>query len=340
MQSFPMFFKTSGRRFVIVGGGEQAAQKCRLLLKTDVTIEVISRTLEDELAALKTAGKIQHDHGQISLQSFSEATLVFVATGCPAVDRCVHAIAKDAGVLVNVVDQPHLCDVTTPSIVDRDPIVVAIGSEGTAPVLARRIKSQMEQILSPKIGGFAASVGLLRSMVSQYVPKSQRREFWRNVFTGQIWKDYESGLERKALANLKEYIKGMHQGLTSGALTIIDTSAGSADLISLRAVERLQEADEIFYESLDDKAILELARRDAERHILAASSGANPWPSKMCVSFVKRAASDGRNVVWLKNINKTPDSFSSMATENFKDISFEILHAPQSPNIGIQAVYA
>ncbi|MGH1466424.1 MAG: NAD(P)-dependent oxidoreductase [Cognatishimia sp.] len=340
MRSFPMFFKTSGRRIVIVGGGEQAAQKCRLLLKTDAQIIVISDTLEEELAALEAAGKIQHSDSPLTPHSFSGAILAFVATGCPAIDRCAHALAKAAGILVNVVDQPDLCDVTTPSIVDRDPVVVAIGTEGTAPVLARRIKAQMEQILNPKIGRFAASVGLLRNMVTRHVPKPQRRDFWRSVFTGQIWQDYERGAERKALADLKTYIKGGHFDATGGSVTLIDTSAGSSDLISLRAVERLQEADEIFYESPNDETILELARRDAERHILASSTGANPWPAKMSISFVKRAASDGRKIVWLKNLQKSQNIFSQNATKNFGEIRFEVLHAPQQPSASIQAVSA
>lgn len=99
---------------------------------------------------------------------------------------------------MNVVDRPELCDLTTPSIVDRDPVVVAIGTEGNAPVLGRRIKTQIEQMLDPNLGRFAAAAGRLRGMVARHVPQSQRRAFWREVFAGPIWQTFKRGSEREA----------------------------------------------------------------------------------------------------------------------------------------------
>jgi len=133
MKSFPMFIRTTGRRVVVAGGGEQAAQKTRLLLKTDGLIEVHASELDDELASLADEGKIKHVADRITETSFRGAAMAFIASGCPGLDASLHAIAKAADVSVNVVDQPDLCDLTTPSIVDRDPVVVAIGTEGTAP---------------------------------------------------------------------------------------------------------------------------------------------------------------------------------------------------------------
>ncbi len=340
MQSFPMFFKTSGRRFVVAGEGEQAAQKCRLLLKTDVQIDLLAEAPEDELRALINKGRIKQVPGPISPETFKGAPLTFIATGSPVADVCIHDLAKQTGALVNVVDRPALCDVTTPSIVDRDPVVVAIGTEGTAPVLGRRIKTRVEQMLDPNIGRFAAAAGNLRGMVARYVPSNQRRGFWRDVFTGSIWQKFKSGAERQAIADLKEMIRNERHLPAKGSITIIDTSARAADLISLRAVERLQEADDIFFETQHDQAILELARRDAERHLLGGASGTEPWPMRMSVSFVKRAASDGRKIVWLKNLQKSQNIFSQNATKNFGEIRFEVLHAPQQPSASIQAVSA
>lgn len=305
MQSFPMFFKTSGRRFVVAGEGEQAAQKCRLLLKTDVQIDLLAEAPEDELRALINKGRIKQVPGPISPETFKGAPLTFIATGSPVADVCIHDLAKQTGALVNIVDRPALCDVTTPSIVDRDPVVVAIGTEGTAPVLGRRIKTRVEQMLDPNIGRFAAAAGNLRDLVARYVPSNQRRGFWRDVFTGSIWQKFKSGAERQAIADLKEMIRNERHLPAKGSITIIDTSARAADLISLRAVERLQEADDIFFETQHDQAILELARRDAERHLLGGASGTEPWPMRMSVSFVKRAASGGKNVVWLRNCQST-----------------------------------
>jgi len=132
MKTFPMFLQLAGRRVVIVGGGELAAQKARLILKTQAQLEVWAPKLDPELLDLAKAGRIIHQTAQISPSSFADTALVFVATGCPGIDMALHALAKDVGATVNVVNQPDLCDAITPSIVDRDPVVVAIGTEGTA----------------------------------------------------------------------------------------------------------------------------------------------------------------------------------------------------------------
>ena len=100
----------------------------------------------------------------------------------PGSDAALHALAKEGGAVVNVVDQPDLCDAITPSIVDRDPVVVAIGTEGTAPVLARQIKTRMEELLEPRLGDLAALAGRLRDRAAMRLGPRQRRDLWRWVF--------------------------------------------------------------------------------------------------------------------------------------------------------------
>jgi uroporphyrin-III C-methyltransferase/precorrin-2 dehydrogenase/sirohydrochlorin ferrochelatase len=116
--------------------------------------------------------------------TFLGAALVFVATGCPGLDSAIHALAAAAGAPVNVVDRPDLCDAFTPSIVDRDPVVVAIGTEGAAPVLARQIRTRVETMLDPRLGDFAALAGRLRGAVERQVTRDRRRAFWRWAFDG------------------------------------------------------------------------------------------------------------------------------------------------------------
>ena len=125
MQSFPLFFRTTGARVTIVGGGEQAAQKARLILKTDAEITLVADRLDPELAALVQTGRATHQT-ELSTEVF-DAAFAFIATGCPGLDAAAHGLAKAARCPVNVVDRPSLCDVTTPAIVDRAPIVVGIG---------------------------------------------------------------------------------------------------------------------------------------------------------------------------------------------------------------------
>ncbi len=290
MKSFPMFITMAGRRVVIVGGGEQAAQKMRLMLKTDAEIVIAAPELDDELRALVRTGRAAHYTGPITPDLFRDTALVFIGSGCPAVDVCAHSLAKAASALVNVVDQPDLCDATTPSIVDRDPVVVAIGTEGTAPVLGRAIKTDIEKMLDPRLGSFAALAGRLRNMVSSKVAKTDRRDFWRWVFNDAPWTAFKRGAEREAATIIKDAIEGGHRA-TGGLISLIDAGPGDRDLLTLRAVERLQEADIIYYDQTVNTDVLELARRDAERVCLTSGNSLlthSGWSDELLISEARK----------------------------------------------------
>ncbi|MEO0774362.1 MAG: NAD(P)-dependent oxidoreductase [Pseudomonadota bacterium] len=277
MKAFPMFIKTTDRRVVIVGGGEQAAQKARLILKTDARIVFAADALDPEIETLVQDGRAEWHNGPLTTGFFEGAAMVFVATGCFAIDVSAHAIAKAAHCAVNVVDQPHLCDITTPSLVDRDPVVIAIGTEGTAPVLSRQIKTQIEETLPRNLGGLAALAGRLRPSVAKHVERSRRRAFWAWVFSGQPRDMWTRGAEAHAATMIKDEIanRAATQVSDAGAVALIDAGPGAVggdpELQSLRAVQRLQGADMIFYDRSGDAPILELARRDAERVFLGQS---------------------------------------------------------------------
>ncbi len=302
MKAFPMFIRTSGRRVIIVGGGEQAAQKARLMLKTDASLELVADRLTDELQALVLEGRATHAQ-DLSEAVFEEAAMAFIGTGCPALDVAAHALAKSARCPVNVVDQPHLCDLTTPAIVDRDPIVVAIGSEGTAPVLTRDIKTQLEQMLPNSIGGLAALTGRLRASVARSVTRAQRRALWAWVFKGTPRTAWTHGQERDAARLIKDAIArgGPPEGRAKGHISLVGAGPGARDLLTLRAVQRLQEADVIFYDRLVEEDVLELARRDAERVFVGKHVGAHAWPQEKINKMIVNEAQKGRRVVRLKS---------------------------------------
>ncbi|MEM6588391.1 MAG: NAD(P)-dependent oxidoreductase [Pseudomonadota bacterium] len=305
MKAFPMFLKTTAARVIVVGGGEQAAQKARLLLKTDAKIIFAAQILDPEIDALVDAGRATWYKGPLTEDFFAGAAMVFVATGCFAIDVSAHAIAKSARCLVNVVDQPHLCDITTPSLVDRDPVVIAIGTEGTAPVLARQIKTQIEQTLPQNLGGLAALSGRLRPSVSKHVERAKRRAFWAWVFSGKPRELWDRGVESHAASMIKDAIsKGAsHSEPHPGALSILDAGDGAEaanpELQTLRAVQRLQSADVIFFDQHDQGPILELARRDAERIYLGDGDGQTAWSKTWVQKRLVLEAKKGERVVFL-----------------------------------------
>lgn len=301
MKTFPMFIRMRDRDVAILGGGEQAAQKCRLILKSEARVTVFWPELDPELRALADAGQIAWQSDLPNVATLETVALCFVASGCPGTDAALHGLAEAARALVNVVDQPELCEAYTPSIVDRDPVVVAIGTEGTAPVLARQIKSRMEEILEPGLGGLAALAGRLRPAAAARLAPRVRRDLWRWVFTGEPRARHKAGAERDAARAIKTAIsEGKVPTADPGCIALVGAGPGGADLMTLRGVQRLQEADIIFYDRLVDPGVLELARRDAERVLVGKTPGAESWPQDRINQVMVQAAREGKTVVRLK----------------------------------------
>ncbi|MCK0095080.1 siroheme synthase CysG [Yoonia sp. F2084L] len=328
MKTFPMFLQMAGRRVVIVGGGEQAAQKARLILKTEAKLVILAPALDAELADLAAQGRITHQTGPIAPASFQDSALAFIASGCPGADMALHALAQEAGATVNVVDQPHLCDAITPSIVDRDPVVVAIGTEGTAPVLARQIKTKLEEVLEPSLGDLAALAGRLRTAAAARLAPRARRDLWRWVFNDTPRQLFTSGAERDAAKLIKTAIETGEFGATQGgSVSLVGAGPGAKDLITLRGVQRLQEADVIYYDRLLDPEILELARRDAERIYVGKAPGCHSWPQEKITQTLVAAAKRGQRVVRLKCGDPGVFGRSTEETDALKasSIPFEIV---------------
>ncbi|MEO1309324.1 MAG: bifunctional precorrin-2 dehydrogenase/sirohydrochlorin ferrochelatase, partial [Pseudomonadota bacterium] len=171
--------------------------------------------------------------GPIGVEAFRDAALVFIATGCPGTDAALHDLAQLAGAVTNVVDQPDLCDALTPSIVDRDPVVVAIGTEGTAPVLGRQIKTRLEQQLEPRLGDLAALAGRLRDRAAARLGPKARRDLWRWVFNGPPRAAHAAGAERDAATQIKTAIETGAFGQAAPApVALVGAGPGSRDLIT------------------------------------------------------------------------------------------------------------
>ena len=271
MNAFPVFMKLEHERALVIGGGEEAVRKARLLLKTSVKIEFLAAEINAEIAGLIAEGLAARASGESALAG---VRLVFVATGDEAEDARLGALARAAGALVNVVDRPELCDFFTPSIVDRAPLVAAIGTEGAAPVLARRIKTRLETLLEPQIGDLVALAAELRAEVAAQIPHEARRGFWLWAFAGEPRRLAAAGrlAEAEALMRAALAAGGAPEG-EPGAICVIG-AGGAPDLLTLRAAQRLQEADVILYDAELDPGFLEIARRDADRIAVSGEAAA------------------------------------------------------------------
>jgi uroporphyrin-III C-methyltransferase/precorrin-2 dehydrogenase/sirohydrochlorin ferrochelatase len=286
MRYFPIFVDTAGNRVVVVGGGEEALRKVRLILKTEARIEVIAPALHPELAGQSRVHWVARNYAAALLDG---AALVFSAD--PALNGAVSADARARGIPVNAVDDAGRSSFIVPSIVDRDPVVVAIGTEGTAPVLAMGLRARIDALLPSRIGALALKAGSLRERVAALVPHgNRRRAFWQTFFFGAprhaFLEGDMAGFERSLETSMVDAA-----GVAAGRISFIDAGAGDPELLTLKAQRKLQEADVIVHEPWVDEAVPELARRDAVR--LPAGSTAT------IVATLLREARRGRNVVYL-----------------------------------------
>jgi uroporphyrin-III C-methyltransferase / precorrin-2 dehydrogenase / sirohydrochlorin ferrochelatase len=261
---FPVFLKVENRFAVVVGDGPEAVAKARLLRESRIAIRLVSREPNDELAALIIQADLEHVAAHFSPELIEGAALVFAATGEEATDSAIVAAARARNIPVNAVDRPCLCDFYTPALVNRAPIAVAIGSEGAGPVLTQMIRSRIETILPRSTGPLARLGALYRVAVDRLVPRGvARRRFWRAFFDGEI-----AGLvEREDLPGARRAATRLLKNVApeTGFVWLVAAGSGEADLLTLRAVRAMQEADVVLHDERLPADIVAMGRRDAQR---------------------------------------------------------------------------
>lgn len=264
MRFFPLFVDLKGQTVVVSGAGEHAAAKIRLLLKTDAHIRVFGT--EPCAAVLQW-----HEEGHLILaerplqwDDVAGARLVYGANGEPALDAQAAELGRWAGALTNVVDDLEHSEFLTPAIVDRDPVTVAIGTEGTAPVLARKIKSDLEEMLPADTGRLARIAQSFRAAVARLKQGRDRRELWTRFFFRDGPAAFASGGAAAAVGKLHALLAGISAGgLQAGRVTFISAAQDDPDLLTLKARKVLQHADAVVFDGGVPGSILELARREA-----------------------------------------------------------------------------
>jgi uroporphyrin-III C-methyltransferase/precorrin-2 dehydrogenase/sirohydrochlorin ferrochelatase len=296
MAHFPVFFDLSNRPALVVGGGELAARKVRLLRKTGARITVVAPRLGAELAGLVGSGGVAHRARGFVAGDVSGQAIVIAATGIDAVDVRVSEAARQAGIPVNAVDRRDLSDFIVPAIVDRDPIVVAISSAGAAPVLARRLRERIEAMLPSRLGDLARFAERFRSTVAAMVPTPARRRFWERFFQGPVATQILAGRERSA----REAMLGLVNAPTRdepGSVAIVGAGPGDPDLLTLRALRLLQDADVIVHDRRVGFGVMELVRRDAERIFVGKARGHHSLSQDGINALIAERALAGQRVV-------------------------------------------
>ena len=300
MKHFPIFMALEGRRVVVSGGGEAALAKLRLLLKTEANLNVVAADPAPEIIAWAAEKRLTLIARAMEPGDAMCARLFYAANEDDAEDARVADLAHRDGALVNVVDNLGDSQFITPAMVDRDPVVVAIGTEGAAPVLARAIKKDIEEKLSPRLGLMARIGKAFRAKAVALPFGVKRREFWAEYYGSEIASEAEA---QSTLDTLLD--KHLNTTAKEGRVDLVGAGPGDPELLTLKARKTLDEADVVIYDRLVASEILELARREAVM-LSAGKEGFGPSVTQDAINeMIVSHARGGAHVVRLKSGDPT-----------------------------------
>ena len=265
MNLYPLFADLKDRRVLVIGAGNVAERKIEMLLRAGARVEVVAPRLSAELARAKAAGRLQHRALQFTPPQLEGVWLVVAATDDAELNRRVAEAAGRRQIWVNVVDDAPLSSFQVPAVIDRSPLMIAVSSGGSAPMLARLVRERLERWLTPSLGLLAGLFDRCRTRIRAAFPDlGRRRAFYDELLQGQVSALVDAG--RVAEAE-QELLRTLAQPAAArrGRVILVGAGPGAAGLLTLDALRALQQADVILHDQLVSAEVLELARRDAER---------------------------------------------------------------------------
>lgn len=321
MNTFPLFFKLDNQPILIVGGGEVAQRKADLLARAGACITIVATDITHEIQELLAEGIASGRHTLVH-EKYDKKWLVgkriiIAGTDNEALNHQVQADAKALNIPVNVVDTPPLCDFIFPAIVDRNPIVIGISSNGKAPVLARLLRARLETLIPQGYGNLAKLAGEMRADVKSKIPTlTGRRQFWERAFEGRVSELMFAGRDKEAKQALEDSLAETEQQLisskdkqevgttkktkTSGEVYIVGAGPGDPELLTFKALRLMQQADIIYYDALVSDKVLDLCRRDADKVFVGKKRSNHAVAQQGINELLISTAKTGKRVVRLK----------------------------------------
>ena len=300
MDYLPIFCRLDNKPVLLVGGGEVAQRKARLLLDAGAHLTVVAPELDPELAELAANGSIEWLAAEFAPAQLTGKWLVVAATDRREVNALVYQSANQAGIFANVVDDPKRSSFIMPSIIDRSPLMVAISSGGKAPVLARLLREKLEAMLPQHLGAVAAFAGSLRDRVkARFASMGERRRFWERLLgADRLGQALARG--DGACANQLADTLFAEESKAHGEVVLVGAGPGDPGLLTLHALRQMQQADVVVYDRLVSDEVMALVRRDARRIFVGKQAGNHCVPQEGINQLLLEEAKKGQRVVRLK----------------------------------------
>ncbi len=304
MDQLAIVLNVTGKRAVIVGGGLIAARKAETLIKANMQIDVFADELGQDLIEAQNKGAITHHSRAINAGDFKGAVIGIGASKDKSINLRFHKIAQQAGVPVNMVDDPENCDFIMPAIIDRSPILITISSGGASPIFTRTLKARFEAMVPASYGRLAEFAGSYRQIVKDKIADfTHRRRFWEDMIGGTIGEHVLVGKEDEATTLTKTLLEDYSiRGQTppAGEVYLIGAGPGDPDLLTFRALRLMQQCDVVLYDRLLGEGILNLVRKDAERIYVGKMDKDHALPQDDISQLLVKLAKEGKRVLRLK----------------------------------------
>jgi uroporphyrin-III C-methyltransferase / precorrin-2 dehydrogenase / sirohydrochlorin ferrochelatase len=297
---FPISLKLQQQHCLIVGGGHIAYRKAVLLQKAGAIVSVVSPEIDSQLLEIVQQSNGKHIPNKFSPEvALSQYRLVIAATDQASVNQDVFNACEALNVLVNSVDDPPHCRFMVPAIVDRSPLVISIASNGTSPVLSRQLRTQLETTIPHGMGRLAEFSGQWRKTVKEHIQNpDERRVFWENLYAGplkeHVFNDNIIEADKLIEQALKELTK------PKGEVYLVGAGPGDPELLTLKALRLMQQADIVIYDRLVSAPIMELCRRDAEKVYVGKARSNHAVPQEGINALLVKYAEEGKRVCRLK----------------------------------------
>jgi uroporphyrin-III C-methyltransferase/precorrin-2 dehydrogenase/sirohydrochlorin ferrochelatase len=295
MNFLPIFYNISGKSCLVVGGGAIAVRKAELLLKAKGRVRVVAPEIDERLRDMAASHALEFEQREFAAEDLEAVICVIAATDNKALNREISELAQARAIPVNVVDNPELCSFIMPSMIDRDPVQIAISTGGVSPVLARMLRGKLETCIPGAYGELARLADECRDLVKQSLPDvDARRRFWETVLDGKVAEFIFAGRSEDARALLQQQLKGFDAAAAKGEVYLVGAGPGDPDLLTFKALRLMQKADVVVYDRLD------MVRRDAEKIYAGKSRSDHAIPQENINQLLVRLAKEGKRVLRLK----------------------------------------